>query len=296
VLGPLLFIIYINDLPDKIKSKCRLFADDSLLHRKISTESDRIALQKDLDEVVDWCNKWQMKLNLDKCEHMHVSSKRVPNQGHYTLSNHSLATVSSYKYLGLHITNELNWNQHINSVINKANKVLYVTKLALGRSSTAVKVAAYKTIVRPLVEYSSSVWDPHQSGQINSVEMIQRKGARFCLNRYNQTDSVTAMIEELSWNSLAMRRQAARLSVFNKVYNNEDCLQDLSSQIIKAPCERLRHAHAFRVQSLTCHKNVGHYSFLPRSIREWNSLPQNFLNQQVLNNAAAFRSVMLNKA
>src|SRR5271170_5517985 len=76
VLGPLLFLIYINDLPDKIKSKCRLFADDSLIYRKILTELDYLKLQQDLDKVFDWCKKWHMKLNLDKCEHMQVSSKR----------------------------------------------------------------------------------------------------------------------------------------------------------------------------------------------------------------------------
>src|SRR5271170_3442091 len=293
VIGPLLFILYINDLPDKIKSKCRLFADDSLIYRKITSEADYTALQQDLEEVLDWCNKWGMTLNLDKCEHMKVTSKRAPDQNQYTLSQHTLATVSSYKYLGLQISDDLNWNKHVNTVINKANKVLYVTKLALARSTPAVKIAAYKTIVRPLLEYGSSVWDPFQVGQINSVEMVQRKAARFCLKRYNQTDSVTSMIEELNWHSLTLRRQANRLGIFNRVFNKQDGLEDLSSHINRAPCERLRHVHTQRLQSITCRKNVGHYSFIPRSIREWNALSQNCLDQQVLENPAIFRATIL---
>jgi hypothetical protein len=294
VIGPLLFIIYINDLPDKIKSKCRLFADDSLLYRKIKSERDKQELQLDLEEVINWCNAWQMELNVEKCEHMHISSKRAPDQNTYTLSDHHLSTVSSYKYLGLHLQNDLNWNKHINEIVSKANKVLYTTKLALNKSTTQVKTAAYKTMIRPLVEYSSSVWDPYTSGQINCVEKIQRKAARFCLNRYHQTDSVTKMIEKLNWKSLAQRRRAARLAVFSRVFNQEDCLSDLSSLITRAPLQNLRHVHPYRLKSMTCHKNVGQNSFVPRSIREWNSLPRDFFAGPVLASPAAFRSAILN--
>src|SRR5882757_2320040 len=104
------------------------------------------------------------------------------------------------------------------------------------------------------------------------------------------------MIEELNWDSLAIRRKASRLSTFQRVYNNEDCPHDLSSRLTMAPDERLRHVHAFRLQSITCRKNVGQYSFIPRSIREWNALPQNILNQQVMDNPALFRSTFLSRS
>ena len=234
-----------------------------------------------------------MTLNLTKCEHMKVSSKRNPVENQYYLSNQTLVTVSDYKYLGLNISDNLNWNTHLNSIINKANKVLYVTKLTLSRSSTSVKDAAYKAIIRPLLEYSSSVWDPHQAGQINTIEKIQRKAARFCLNRYNKTDSVSSMIKELNWDSLAKRRKASRLSVFCRVFNGEECLQDLHSFVTRAPCERLRHVHPFRVQYIDCDKNIGHNSFLPRTIREWNTLPKRFMNQKTIENPGTFRSKLL---
>jgi len=280
VLGPLLFLLYINDLPDNIRSKCRLFADDSLIFRKISTKADYLALQNDLDEVIYWCNKWHMTLNLEKCEIMHVTSKRNPVINKYSLANHPLTLTSSYKYLGLYMENNLSWNHHINHIINKANKVLYITRQALSKCSTTVKTTAYNSIIRPLLEYSSSVWDPYQTGQINAIEMVQRKAARFCLNRYKKVDSVSTMLQELNWKPLTLRRKATRLSIFSKVYNNMDSLQDLSSYIQKAPCEKLRNAHPFRVQSINCHKNIGHYSFLPRTIREWNALPSNILSEE----------------
>jgi hypothetical protein len=227
---------------------------------KISCEADYIALQRDLNEVLDWCKKWHMKLNLEKCEHMKVSSKRDPVSTVYKLSDHQLACVNSYKYLGAHITNDLNWSSHVNYVTNKANRALYVTKLALSKSSTAVKAAAYKTLVRPIVEYSASVWDPFRVGQINAVEAIQRKAARFCLKRYSRQESVSTMIQELQWPSLASRREASRLAVFSRVFNHQEGLSDLSAQIIRAPQAHLRYSHPFRVQNFHTRKDVGFYS------------------------------------
>ena len=173
--------------------------------------------------------------------------------------------------------------------------MLYVTKLALARAPRVVKEIAYKTVVRPTLEYSCSVWDPHTSGQINAIEMVQRKAARFCLNRYQKTDSVSSMLEELQWDSLTTRRGASRLTVFHRAYNNEGCLYDLSSKITPAPDYRLRNSNPFRVNSITCKKNIGHYSFLPRSIREWNALPSTILNNSSVHNTELFRSLLLAK-
>jgi Reverse transcriptase (RNA-dependent DNA polymerase)/Endonuclease-reverse transcriptase len=295
VLGPILFLIYINDLPDKIKSKCRLFADDSLLYRKILGKEDVIQLQKDLDEVIMWCNTWHMTLNLDKCEHMNVTSKHAPSNADYKLDDQSLTKVKDYKYLGLHISDNLSWSKHINYITNKANKVLYVTKLALARSTQKVKETAYKSIVRPLVEYSSSVWDPYYANQIDSVEMIQRKAARFCLNRYQKMDSVTDMLQQLNWKPLASRRKASRLAAFSKVFNRDESLEDLSSLVIQAPYNALRNTNPLRIQSVTCRKNIGHYSFIPRSIREWNSLPPEILNLNSIQCPSDFRDLLLDK-
>src|ERR1041385_5776421 len=169
-----------------------------------------------------------MTLNLDKCEHMNVTSKHTSSNADYRLDNHSLTKVKEYKYLGLHISNNLSWSKHINHITNKANKVLYVTKLALSRSTQREKETAYKSIVRPLVEYSSSVWDPYYASQIHAIEMIQHRAARFCLNRYQKMDSVTEMLQQLNWTPLATRRKASRLAAFSKVFNREECLQDLT--------------------------------------------------------------------
>ena len=101
------------------------------------------------------------------------------------------------------------------------------------------------------------------------------------------------MLEELQWDSLAMRRKASRLAIFSRVYNQESCLEDLSTLVKRAPHEHLRHTHNFRVNSITSHKNVGHYSFVPRTIRDWNMLPKEIMSGEVFDSPAVFRSAVL---
>ncbi len=110
-------------------------------------------------------------------------------------------------------------------------------------------------------------------GWKRSLEKVQRKAARFCINQYGQTDSVTTMLSELGWPSLADRRKAARLSIFSRAFSGDPALPDICSKIIPAPLDSLRNTHPYRVQSIPCRKTTAHNSFLPRTIREWNSLP-----------------------
>ena len=110
-----------------------------------------------------------------------------------------LEVVDAAKYLGVTITNSLSWNTHITQVISKANKVL-------GRiSSPKIKQQAYKSIVRPLVEYSAAVWDPYTQAKVNKVEMVQRRTVRWVLNRYHNISSITGMLNQLGWPTLQLR-------------------------------------------------------------------------------------------
>ena len=294
VLGPLLFVLYINDLPDKIKSHIKLFADDSLIYKTILSPEDHEELQNDLNEAAQWCTDWLMSLNFHKCEHMKVSLKHNTLNMGYQMHNHALTQTQCYKYLGVHLNNTLNWNTHINNIVNKANKVLYVARQALYKSSKEVKQTAYKSLVRPLLEYSSSVWDPYTTTNIDAVEKVQRKAARFCCNNYNRHDSVTDMLHTLKWDSLAQRRKASRLATFHRIYHHDqEALLDLSALVQRAPIANLRNQNSFRVNSITCKKNVGHYSFIPRTIREWNSLSENLIARFPKGEYDAFRHGLL---
>ena len=127
----------------------------------------------------------------DKCNLISITQKRKPIHFTYKLHDHPLAKVEHSKYLGITLQSNLKWNKHINSITNKANQSLGFLKRNLKIKSSAVKSHAYKAFVRPKLEYASAVWDPHTRTQINQIEKVQRRAARYVTNRYHNTSSVT---------------------------------------------------------------------------------------------------------
>ena len=161
ILGPVLFLIYINDLPGYVSySTARLFADDTLLYLTIHNSSDCTKLQDDLNNLQKWESDWQMSFHPEKCEVIHITTKKYPIIHKYTLHGHTLLSVPQIKYLGVQISQDLKWNSHINSISSKANQTLGFLKRNLKIKSQTIKEKAYKSIVRPKVEYCSTVWDP----------------------------------------------------------------------------------------------------------------------------------------
>ena len=122
VLGPLLFLIYINDLPDRVKSQIRLFADDSFLYRTINNPQDTVQLQQDLDELTKWENEWSMEFHPDKCKVLCITNKLKPIKSSYYMHNHKLDTVETGKYLGVLINKHLSWKPHVDAICKKANQ------------------------------------------------------------------------------------------------------------------------------------------------------------------------------
>ena len=155
VLGPLLFLIFINDLPASVSSKTRLFADDCILYRNIYTKEDCKVLQEDLHRLEKWEKAWGMEFHPGKCNSM-------PDEHCYTLKGHILEGVREVEYLGLTLSSNLIWNTHIGNITCKANKLLGFLRRNLKIRNESTKENAYKAIVRSnLEEYCSTVWAPH---------------------------------------------------------------------------------------------------------------------------------------
>ena len=108
-------------MPLEVKSKIALFADDAYLYRSIHSEEDCEKLQKDLDELVKWENKWSMEFHADKCFNLRVTNKRKIYNKTYEIHGQQLKTVNKAKYLGVVISNNLSWKNHIDLTTSKAN-------------------------------------------------------------------------------------------------------------------------------------------------------------------------------
>ena len=215
VLGPLLFSLHINDIMSDIESEIRLFADDCVCYREIKDIEDTLKLQKDIDRLGILARKWGMRLQPVKCNMMQLTNKHNKIQASYTLEGTVLENVDSIKYLGVTITSDLKWNSHIRNVCTKANRTLGFLRRNLFSCPQDVKEAAYKSMVRPILEYGSTVWDPHCNGLNDELEKVQKRAARFVTRSY-ETGSMTGILEDLKWETLQKRRKDNRLILLYK--------------------------------------------------------------------------------
>ena len=142
VLGPLMFLLYINDIGNKISSNIKLFADDCLLFRPITTLEDAQVLQDDLDLLMKWSKDWQMTFNPTKCYTLRISRLHSTIEYNYNISGSILNPVSDHPYLGVHLSSELSWNKHINIITTKASNELNFLRRNLSKCSTDVKSMA----------------------------------------------------------------------------------------------------------------------------------------------------------
>ncbi len=205
VLGPCLFLFYINDIPNHITSRVRLFTDDT-----IRSSTDRKTLQSDLQQLGEWERRWQMEFHRGKCQVLSIThTKNIIDYGNM-LEQH----VNTAKYLGITLSHDLCSNQPIT---NKANRTLGFLRHNLQINNPQIKAKPYNTLVRPSVEHTTSVWDPYTQVNIQKIEMVQRRVA--CFTRYKNKSSVSSMIEELGGTLLEERQKHQRLTILHKIKN-----------------------------------------------------------------------------
>ena len=162
-----------------------------------------------------------MEFAPEKCQVLTITRKWKKNiiMKDYKIHDHCLDRVNSAKYLGVTLDKTLNFNAHINSICTKANSTRQFLQRTLSRCSRQSKSQAYTTFVRPIVEYGSTVWDPHNGNQSQAtrLESVQNKAVRFVCSDWRRTASVSGMRVAMHWETLQERRAKARLYMLYKI-------------------------------------------------------------------------------
>ena len=185
VLGPLLFVIYINDLPEVCRdlSFLLLFADDAKLYRALNSDIDHTLLQESFQKVSRWATEWCMNLNVSKCKVLSLSANKSNKVLYdYSLSSdgntNTLENVNSISDLGVTVDTELSFSIHIYDKINKAYQMIGIINRNFSNLDTKSFMLLYKCLVRSVVEYASSVWSHYKVGQISDLKKVQKRATK----------------------------------------------------------------------------------------------------------------------
>ena len=281
MLGPLLFLVYINDSLEATQcdgNTITLFADDMLLYRVINNTHDLEVVQQGINNVGKWVDSNNLSLNPTKCKFMVISRLRsrsiqVPT---LLLDGYQLEKVLEYKYLGVILTNNLSWSVHVDSIVCKARKLVGMLYRQFYRwSSPEALYQLYISLVRPHLEYAAPVWSPHTSKDISKLEAVQKFALRMYLKDWHA--SYPELLKHCHLTELAARRDYLSLSHLLKIIQGS-CffpnapINKYSNQYLTRSHER---THFIQPHART---NVLYYSYFPRTIALWNSLPQSIVS------------------
>lgn len=290
ILGPILFLIYINDLPNGVSSSVKLFADDTKIYRELSdVEGDALSLQSDLNRMSCWAKTWQMSFNPEKCEVMRITHQRDLSVPIYHLFGKPLKVVNKFKDLGIIMSNNLKWSEHVNTIVNKANRILGLIKRTVGPSNTVVFTLLYKALVRPILEYASPVWSPYLVKDIKALEGIQRRASRMALKQKRGDMPYDQRCKLLKWNSLEKRRVYLSLvECYKTVFNLNGITFDEIFEYKHIKKTRANHKYTLytKLPRINCYK----HSFFVRIINQWNTLPSNVVE---VDNLRKFKSQLM---
>ena len=178
VLGPMLFVIFINDLPECIlvDAFSFLFADDTKMFRNIKTIEECRILQKDIDSLYKWSKIWLIDFNSDMCKHMHIGKSDFRYR--YTLNGIPLKYTEVEKDIGVHIDDQLSFDVHIATKCKKANSMFALIRRTFKFLNENIFMCLYKSMVRSHLDSCSSIWAPYKSKQINAIESVQRRATK----------------------------------------------------------------------------------------------------------------------
>ena len=277
VLGPVLFVLYINDLPSVLRSVCRIFADDTKVFRAIISPEDTTLLQDDINKLSAWSAEWQLPFNTTKCKSLHLGRSNTNHT--YSINNNPLEQISQEKDLGIIIDNKLKFHEHVSYAANKANSILAIIRKTFAALDSSAFKALYTTLVRPHLEYGNTIWGPTYALDCLAVERVQRRATELVptIRHYTYTDRLKA----IGLPSLHYRRKRGDMIQVYKLLNSKD---RIDPYIFFTPSTSIStRGHDSKLFKPIAVKECRRRFFSVRVINSWNSLPQDTVSAPSVN-------------
>jgi len=277
ILGPLLFVIFINDIINELQTNIRLFADDtSLFHSIIDSLVTQRLLNQDLQKISEWAAQWLMIFNVLKNEVMTFSLRTNPLvQPPLFFDGTVLKEVTQHTHLGLTFSSNMSWKPHVDRICSRAsqrNNILRKLKFRLPRKTLE---NLYLSLVRPILEYADVIFDDNSISLSQRLEAIQYEAARTCTGALISTNR-TSLLNELGWKTLEERRKQHKLILYYKIINGltpqylQELLPPRVADISNYPLRNARNRSLVPART-TRYKS----SFLPSTTVLWNNLADN---------------------
>ena len=275
VLGPILFSIYINDLPDVVGNTVKLFADDTKLYSVVDSVERKEDLQMDINNLSKWSKEWLLSFSKNKCKHMHFGTSF---HSAYSSENEIIRTETKEKDLGIIIDNELKIQEHINTQVKRANRMLGVVKRSFTFLDNEMFLTLYKSLIRPYLEYGSNVWSVMYRKEDVTIDNVQRRATK--LVRSVSGFDYPTRLRKLGLPTLQYRRIRQDLIETYKILNNYNSVNfeqffELNESSTRGHEKKLFKKH----HNLKIRRNF----FSQRIVDIWNNLPEEVITARSVN-------------
>ena len=280
MLGPVLFIIYVNDLPEITKSIAQMFADDTKLFSIVPDENKRAELQEDIDKLTDWAEEWQLQFNIEKCKVLHIG--RNNKKYAYTMNTNQdtipLDTTMLEKDLGVFVDPELKFTRHIENQVDKANRILGMIRRTFEHINIEIMNKLFTSLVRPHLEFCNVVWSPIYQKDINLIEGVLRRATR--------------MVPELQGLEYEERLRKAKLPSMQYRRARGDMIEvykllrghyTTNSGLLELHGNTLTRGHQYKLKKNYTRTSLRKHFFKNRVVDLWNSLPSNTVEAPSIN-------------
>ena len=283
VLGPTLFIYYINDLPDSTDQIMRLFADDSKVYSEINSQEDVDKLQKGINDMVQWSEKWLMRFNSKKCKILHLGKNNKKHVYHMKEGNETrqLEATDCEKDLGVNVDPLLSFEQHINQVCNKGRSISGLIMRTMTYRNWDIMVPLFKALVRPHLEYANAIWSPYKVKYIKQIEKIQKNFTRLIYGMKNM--EYAQRLKQLKLPSLRFRRfRGDLLEVYKLTHNLYDPVT--TKNLLSSAIFPFTRSHEYKLHKIRTNTVQYQQFFTNRIVDTWNNLPSDIVNAKTVNN------------